>query len=356
MINLSKLEKSARNNRLIYEMAIIAHNQKNNITASSFIGEFNGKKIDEHTPYFLASATKLYVTALIMRLIENNLLQFDTPINRFFSAQQLKGLHKIKNIDYSDKITIENLLAHTSGLPDYFRQKHKDGTIFSQNIIAGNDIFFTIDDVLTMSKGLKPAFPPSTVKRAFYSDTNYQLLGAIIEKISNMSFAKAVEQNIIIPLNLKNSWVFELEGKNSKRKIIPLRNKSSILNIPQAMSSVGADGAMVSSAHDGLIFIKAFFGGQLFSKDLLQLLMKKYRNIFFPLKYGTGIMLFSLPPIMSFFQKQPKLVGHSGISGAFLFAELNEDIFISGTINQISPPSLAYKFLLKAFWELKKQG
>lgn len=323
-----KLARSARDNKAIYEMALMVANAQSNIKQSCFIGELNEQKIDQHTPYFLASTTKLFVTALIMQLLEKKQLALETPIVEFFAPNHLKGLHIYKGVDYTNNITIENLLAHTSGLADYFEQKQQNGSVFAKDILAGIDKAWNIDDVIEIARSsMKAKFIPSSANKAFYSDTNYQLLGAIVEKITGLSFAKAVKKNIVIPLGLKNTFVFEKHGINASRKIIPLRFGGTQLEIPKAMSSVGADGAIVSSAADGLIFIKAFFNGELFATDLLVPMMAKWRKIFFPLQYGTGIMLFRMPAFMSLFQKQPEIVGHSGISGAFLFADPKNDIY-----------------------------
>ncbi len=59
-------------------------------------------------------------------------------------------------------------------------------------------------------------------------------------------------------------------------------------------------------------------------------------------------MLFRLPPIMTLFQKQPDIIGHSGISGAFLFAEPENQIYISGTANQLASRSLPFNVMLRA--------
>lgn len=337
----------ARTNKSVHELAIIAQNTKTGEEASGFSGKLNGQNIGPDTPYFLASATKLFVTALIMQQVEKGQLELTAPATTFFAPGRLDGLHVLNGVDHTSKITVENLLAHTSGLPDYFEQKQPDGSVFAHDILQDKDRSFTVEDVIDMVQGgMKPAFAPSTPGRAFYSDTNYQLLTAIIEKVLGTSFADSVTKNIAIPLGLKNTWVFDIEGPQRQRKIIPLRNGDIQLDIPLVMTGVAGDGGVVSTAADGLVFIRAFFGGGLFSKQLLSQITAQWRRIFFPLQYGTGVMLFRLPRFLSLFQKQPDLIGHSGISGAFLFAEPETGVFISGTVNQLSSRSLPYKIML----------
>ncbi len=339
----------ARANKGMHELAIVAQNSKTGEEASGFKGALNGKDIGPDTPYFLASATKLFVTALIMQQVEKGQLELKAPITTFFAPGRLEGLHMLSGVDHTSKITVENLLAHTSGLPDYFEQKQQDGSVFARDILAGKDKSFTVETVIDMVRGgMKPAFSPAKPGRAFYSDTNYQLLTAIIEKVLGISFSEAVAKNITSPLGLKNTWVFDVEGPERERTIIPLRNGNKQLDIPLAMTSVAGDGGIVSSAADGLVFIKAFFEGELFSPELLNQITARWRRIFFPLQYGTGVMLFRLPSILTLFQKQPDLIGHSGISGAFLFAEPENQIFISGTVNQLASRSLPYQVISRA--------
>ncbi len=340
---------SARTNKSVHELAMVAQNGKTGEEASGFSGRLNGQDIGPDTPYFLASATKLFVTALIMQLVDKGRLELNAPITTFFAPGRLDGLHVLNGVDHTSKITVENLLAHTSGLPDYFEQKQKDGWVFARDILQGKDRSFTLEDVIDMvQNGMKPPFAPSAPGRAFYSDTNFQLLTAIIEKILGDSFANSVTKHIALPLGLKNTWVFNAKGPEEDRAIMPLRNGSKLLDVPLAMTGVTGDGGAVSSAADGLVFIKAFFGGELFSVKRMDQVTAQWRRIFFPLQYGTGVMLFRLPSILTLFQKQPDLIGHSGISGAFLFAEPETGVFISGTVNQLSSRSLPYKILLRA--------
>ncbi len=341
------LEKFTADRR-ISELAVCLHDARTNEQFSGFSGHLDGQPVGPDTPYFLASATKLFVTALILQLVEEDALDLNAPVSEFFPPRHLNGLHVLKGTDHTPHITIEHLLSHTSGLPDYFEQKQKDGTVFAKSIIEGRDVSFDLDDVLTMARSnMKPRFAPDG-RRAHYSDTNFQLLGAIIENVLQTSFANAVDQRIARPLKLKNTFVFEADGPRSNIKVLPLRNGDKTLHVPNAMTGVGPDGGIVSSAADGLTFIRAFFEGTLFSTQRIQHITRTWRPVFFPLHYGTGIMLFRLPRFLTPFRKQPDLIGHSGISGAFLFAEPENRIYISGTVNQLSARSLPYAVMLQA--------
>ena len=85
--------------------------------------------------YFIASVTKLYVTIVVQRLIDEQKLSLDDKIAKYLPAEMVKGLHILKGTDYSNQITIRHLISNTSGIPDYFF--HKGGMINFTRFIAG---------------------------------------------------------------------------------------------------------------------------------------------------------------------------------------------------------------------------
>jgi D-alanyl-D-alanine carboxypeptidase len=144
-------------------------------------------------------------------------------------------------------------------------------------------------------------------------------------------------------LGLKRTYLYE----NSSDTIPePMYFKQKPLLIPLAMVSFGPDGGIVSTSEELMVFIKAFFKGELFSKEYLNE-MKCWNKIFFPLEYGIGMTRFSLPRILSPFKAMPELLGHSGLSGAFAFYSPLRNVYLAGTVNQIHYPDTSFKLMLK---------
>jgi len=121
--------------------------------------------------------------------------------------------------------------------------------------------------------------------------------------------------------------------------------KNEHARIPQAMTSFWADGSMVSTSEEILVFVKAFFGGILFPEAYLEE-MHDWKKIFFPFQYGTGIVRFKLPWIFSPFRPVPELLGHMGTTGAFAYRCPAKNAYIAGTINQVHNPGLPYKLII----------
>lgn len=294
--------------------------------------------------YFIASTTKLYTTAVVMKLRELERLELDHPISKYLDASLLKGLHVYKGVDYSQEITIKQLLAHTSGLPDYFEGKKANGkSLLDELTQDGKDAQWSYQEVIELSKTMSPLFAPGTPGKAHYSDTNYQLLGMIIEIVSGKSIEENYKTFIYEPLNLTKTYLYTNE-KDFKPK--PLRYESDSLMIPKAMTSFRSDGGIVSTSEEVYRFLKAFFDGHIFPKVYLEE-MKDFNKIFFPLEYGVGMSKFTMPKVFNGFKEFPELIGHSGLSGAFAFYCPSKEMYITGTVNQISHPEISFKMMAK---------
>lgn len=298
--------------------------------------------------FFIASTTKLFVTAIIMRLRSEGKLNLDDKISKYLHPSVLKGLHIYKGVDYANEITVKHLLAHTSGLPDYFQGKGSNGKSLEDDITSGNDQNWTFEQAIARSNSMKPLFAPGTKGKGNYSDTNFQLLGKIIETITNKSITVNYQELIFTPLKLEKTYLFE-DIKDSTPKT--LYYKGNELFIPKAMSSFGPDGGIVSKTSDMLIFIEAFFTGKLFPAAYLPE-MQEWNNIFFPMKSGVGIHMFKLPWIFN--PSGAYYIGHSGLSGALAFYNPKENLYVVGTVNQVAHPDISFKTMIKLSQKLKK--
>lgn len=294
-------------------------------------------------PYFIASTTKLFTTAIILQLKSEGKLKLEDKISKYLDKTIMNGLHIYKGSDYSNELTIKHLLAHTSGLADYFQGKGTNGKSLQDNLVGGNDQFWTFEQAIERTKTMKPLFAPGTKGKANYSDTNFQLLGKIIEVITKKSYSTNCDELIIKPINLSHTYLYKDTSDKTPKT---LYYKANELDIPKAMTSFGADGGMVSTSADMLIFIEAFFTGKLFPKEYISNL-QEWNNIFFPVKSGIGIHLFKLPWIFNPTGAVPYFIGHSGLSGALAYYSPKENIFVVGTVNQIAYPDISFKTMIK---------
>jgi D-alanyl-D-alanine carboxypeptidase len=302
-------------------------------------------------PYFIASTTKLFTTAILLHLKSEGKLNFEDKISQYLDPFILDGLHLYKGKDYSKELTIKHLLAHTSGLPDYFQGKGANGKSLEDDIKNGNDQFWTFKQAIERTKGMKPLFIPGSKNKANYSDANFQLLGKIIETISNQSYSQNCHDLILSPLGLSKTYLYQ-DSKDSSPK--SLYYKANELIIPKAMASFGADGGIVSTSADMLLFIEGFFTGKLFPSNCLNEL-QEWNKIFFPMRSGIGIQLFRLPWIFNPTGSLPYFIGHSGLSGALAYYCPRENIYVAGTVNQVAHPDISFRTMIKLTQIIRKK-
>jgi CubicO group peptidase (beta-lactamase class C family) len=248
------------------------------------------------------------------------------------------------------------LVSQTSGLPDYFQERPKGGKSIFDLIVAGGDEEWDVEKVVDITKNnLSPKFPPESNeqersgKKAYYSDTNYQLLGAVIESVAQKPLNEVFSELFIDPLKLSSTY---LHGQGEPRAIQdnPPANiyyKTMPLHLDKAMRSFGPDGGMVSNVEDSLKFLKCLMEGKLFAHPSTLEWMKSWRKIFFPFQYGLGLMRYKLPKIFSPFSPNPELIGHSGASSAFLFHSDIGQLYIAGTLNQIDNQGRPFRLMHK---------
>lgn len=202
-----------------------------------------------------------------------------------------------------------------------------------------------------MAKSINSNFAPGQKGKALYSDTNFQILGQIIEIVRGQPIKEVFENEIFQPLKMQQTYLYTDPSDTTP---FPLYYKDKVLNIPQAMSSFKADGGIVSTVEESTKFIRAFTDGTIYPKHYLDEMTASYNRIFFPLQYGIGLMKFELPRIFTLFQKIPSLIGHSGLSGAFSYYCPDLDLYITGTVNQVASPASSYRMLIELVQILKR--
>lgn len=303
--------------------------------------------VNSNTPFFTASTSKLFATTLVLQLVDEGKLSLEDSIVEFFPDGALDGLHETQGRDRTADISVRQLMAHTSGIGDYFEDKLLDGSQLVSTIRNNQDSAWSVADVIdTVKTNLPPHFSPGASGKAHYSDTNFQLLGAIIENVTQKSLVENIDNRIANPLKLQNTYLYTQESTKDRLPVLPMRFKQRTLNVPMVMESVRLDGGIVSSSADSLKFIQAFMQGELFDSSHLADL-QQWKSIGFPLQAGVGILRFKFPRIFSLFGRNQDLIGHSGISGAFAFYSPSSNVYLAGTINQLEDQTLPYKFMLK---------
>ncbi len=329
-------------NRSVYGAVLCVENGDSSI---SWIGGAGNIKAEDR--YYIASVTKLYITAVMVMLRAENKLAFTDSICAYFPDELISRIHVLDGVDYTKSITIAHLLRNTSGIPDYFYYEKPKGEA-AAHLFRGNDQSWPLDKVIQQAKALKPKFKPGQKGKVHYSDTNFQLLGGIIEQVTGKWVGDVFKEYIFQPLHLTNTYAYR--DINDKTPV-PMYYKSQVVHAPKYLASITAEGGIVSTAADTMAFLKAFFTGFFFPKDVLSELMETWNMIFFPgqFYFGLGIEKIWTPRLFSPFKPIKDVLGFWGQSGAFAFHNPETDLYFTGTVNQLSGfgHSAAYRAIMK---------
>ncbi len=327
-------------------------------------GEANpdGTLMHEDTPFFIASVTKLYIAVVILKLHERGLLHLDKPISRYLPQSLISGIHRMGGVDYTNAITIQHLLSHTSGLADWLEDRPKGGESLIEQLFRGGDRALRIEDVTQIIRDqLSPHFPPQPLEakgnKTRYSDTNFQLLIAIIETLHEKPLHQVFDEQLFRPLNLRHTFHPGQAPLEATSEPATVWVESQPLVLPMAMQSFGD---LYSTAADLLAFLRALTRAEVFDYPTTLSLMQQRWNRFgfpldaaalrspgWPIEYGLGLMRFRLPRAFTLPYSIPAVIGHTGSTGTWLFFCPELDVYLCGSVDQATAGAVPFRFVPK---------
>ncbi len=198
------------------------------------------------TEFVIGSMNKSFTRTIILQLIDEGILKFTDKMVRY-----LKGFYQHD----VDKITIKQLLDHTSGFGDYHGPQFFDLTYNQKNI----------QGILPIIKEMELHFEPG--KENEYSNAGYIILGAIIEKVTDKSYGENVDERIKKPLHLK-SLISENIKNIPDRAIGYMKTFDGYEDNEDMVFEPKSDGGCYATAADILKFYRAYlYGNALFSEE-----------------------------------------------------------------------------------------
>lgn len=245
-------------------------------------------KNDQNSIYQIASITKSITSTTVLKLVELGKLSVKESLSKYYPG-----------FNHGDSITIEHLLTHTSGIHNY---TETDTTILETDEKR----------MIPFLKKLPSDFSPGTGWH--YSNSNYLLLGYIIQKVSGMSYWDAVRKFVFTPAGM-NSSGFDMIHLQSVNKAIGYDELTDSTIIPARITDstvpFGA-GAVYSTVRDLYKFHQAMQANKLISKSTQALAYARPG-------YGYGWQLDSI--------KGKRVISHSGSINGFgsNFARIPEE-------------------------------
>lgn len=294
----------------------------------------------------IASSTKLFVSTVILQLFEEEKLKLNDKASQYLTDVyylDFDNFHIFKEKKYSEKITIEQLLSHRTGLADIFSDKQ---TEFVNLLLENPDKQYSpktiIDLYFQFHLNEAAHFEPD--KGWYYSDMNYVLLGLIIESIEQQPLHQSIRNRILTPLKLENTY-FEFYER-------PL-NESEIQN--QFVGSVNfkdlntsfdwAGGGLVSTNKDLSTFIKALFENKLVCSSTLRKMTNVKDTKDGENRYGLGIYESEYNGKIYY--------GHYGFYGSYIGYCPENKTVLSYSISQAMPDFSVYSLINKIFKQIE---
>jgi CubicO group peptidase (beta-lactamase class C family) len=246
-------------------------------------------KADRLTRYKIGSISKTFTAVIIMQLIEEKKMTLQTKLNRFYP--------KVKN---ADKISIYDLLHHRTGIVDFVNQDSTFHKVLDKK--------HSKEDILKVITSYEPLFEPGSKYQ--YSNSNFFILGCIIEKLTKKTYAENLQNRIVKKAELgtyENKTEMTAKGAVTNKVFVPTTyykeeatntaNKESysyyfdgtnwVKSLENHNSIPFASGGITSTTADLTKFIYALFNGKLVNQVSLEQMKE--------IKEGYGKALIQFP-------------------------------------------------------------
>ena len=294
LLNEMYANKTINGNVLIAEKGHVIYKR-----SFGFANELTHEKLDDNSIFELASVSKQFTAMGIAILAKKGQLRLDDKLSKY-----------IPGLSFYGNVTINNLLHHTGGLPDYIGLMD---SLFDKSKIATNK------DVINIFTAQKPKalFEPNT--KWEYSNTGYALLASVIEKVSGMSYGRYLKKEIFDPLGMTNTFVYTRRyaprklknyafgyvfSDSLKKYVLPDELKETSMVI--WLDGIVGDGTVNSTVNDLLKWDRALYTDKLLSKKGMdQLFAVDTLNSGSSTNYGMGWFIETSPDF-------GKLTSHSG--------------------------------------------
>ncbi|MEV0247036.1 serine hydrolase domain-containing protein [Nocardia sp. NPDC050712] len=280
---------------------------------SAGVGDLaTGAPFAEDARLRIASNTKTFVATVLLQLVAEGKVELDAPVGRY-----LPGVVRGPGTD-ENRITLRNLLQHTSGLPEYVAEFGTPPTPWQVDFLAEQTRWQIADlpAILRTALAAPAAFEPGTTWA--YTNTNYVVAGMVIERVTGAPLGAEITRRVIEPLGLRDTYFPEADEVDLRGPHVSGYSEvrgERVDYTRQNVSAAGAAGAMVATGADLARFFDALLGGELLPPAQLAE-MKNARPISEnnPLAYGLGLMRIQMPCGLEFW-------GHNGgIPGTLTYA------------------------------------
>lgn len=344
--------EKVKNSPGIHNAYMLIHSDTRNIHWNMAAGKTGDTPSHPNQVFHAASIGKTFTSTIFAMLREKGVISYEDYIADFLPDPVMNGLHFYRNKDYSHQIQIKHLLTHTSGLPHFAEEKPKRGPVFLEIALREPHRLWTPVETIEWSKEhLKAHFAPG--RGCYYSETGYNILGLIIEKVTSKPYCQVLHEYLFTPLGMDNSSLSQ-HSRPAKQSVYPPANiyrgrqEIQFENYP-SFSAFYAAGQTANTSEDLLSFMRALTENRLISKESFQE-MQQWRKLWTGVDYGYGLMKIRMLP----WTQKYNGFGHMGSIGSYMFYFPALDIYIIANFNQTTFTRTGMIFILNILRAIEK--
>ena len=223
-----------------------------------------------NTVFGIGSMSKPFTAMLVLQLVQEGKLEFDTLISKYLPEYRK---------DIGNKVTIRHLLTHTSGIPSYTSLPY----VWEDSM----QLSYTPLYILKNFGSRDLEFEPGTKYK--YGNTGYFILALIIERVTGKHLAEVLKQNIFTPLKMSNSGIYDNKKplKNKASGYYRLGNQYINESYIYNLNTFGASGVH-STVYDLYLWDRALYTQQLLSRENMRLYTSSHYRVEPDYAYGFG--------------------------------------------------------------------
>ncbi len=299
-----------------------------NIIFEKYRGSINLDGVDSitaNTPLHIASVTKTFTAMAILKLQEQGKLNINDTLTKYFAGFNYDG------------VTIKTLLNHRSGLPNYLHFL-KDVAWPDTAIMHNTDI---LNLLITKKAAMKAIMPADT--KFSYNNTNYALLALIIEKVSGVSYAQFMKENIFDAIGMKNTFV---RYNTDSTKLSQSFDWKGRRIYDTQLDAIYGDKNIYSTAQDLLKWDRLLADSVFLSPKTLAAAYTPYSN------EKPGIKNYGLGWRMNVYDDGKKIIFHNGWwhgNNAAFVRLIKDDVTIIALSNRFARSTYHAKILVNIF-------
>lgn len=251
------------------------------------------------------STGKVFYSVVVMQLIEEGLLNLDTPVSQYLGTNDW-----FSRLPNAEGLTIRNLMRHESGIPRYV---FKEG--FQKDVVADADRVWKPEELLSYVFDDKPLF--SVGEQFAYSDTNYIIVAMVVEAVTGNDLYNEVQTRVLDKAGLRNtvrqtgrSYENLAQGYNGEDPFFPGNALDENGRSRYNWQFEWAGGGLVITTRDLAVLAKKIYEGEMFDKALLKEYFDGREATGMGGTWGLGVHIRNSP--------NGRVLGHSGFMPGYI--------------------------------------